>query len=166
MNWKFAIAAAFAGALFATAQPIFAEDVAIKAVGPLGDFVFDCVEESLVVGGPCGARDALDFEGQECVGGEILDLKCVLAEAGNVGGIGEKSVVIADVEGTEAEEAVAFGNQRVAELPGLTLRRAVGCGRVELRVCIDRSNNHRIRLALACRSGRFRGRQAQCRRSL
>src|SRR5439155_25678701 len=30
MNWKFAIAAAFAGALFATAQPIFAEDVAIK----------------------------------------------------------------------------------------------------------------------------------------
>ena len=30
MNWKFAIAAAFAGALFATAQPIFAEDVVIK----------------------------------------------------------------------------------------------------------------------------------------
>jgi len=24
---------------------------------------------------------------------------------------------------------------------GLTLRRAVGCGRVELRVCIDRSNS-------------------------
>ena len=85
------------------------EDVAIEAVGALGDFVFDCVEESLAVGGPSSARGAFDFEGKEHVGGEILDLKCVLAEAGNVGGIGEKSVVIADVEGTEAEEAVAFG---------------------------------------------------------
>ena len=85
------------------------EDVAIEAVGPLGDFVFDCVEESLVVGGPGGARGAFDFEGQECVGGEILDLKCVLAEARNVGGAGEELVVVADFEGTEAEEAVAFG---------------------------------------------------------
>jgi len=85
------------------------EDVAIETVGALGNFVFDCVEEGLVVGSPGGARGAFDFEGQECIGGEILYLKCVLAEAGNVGGAGEELVVVADFEGTEAEEAVAFG---------------------------------------------------------
>jgi hypothetical protein len=54
----------------------------------------------------------------------------------------------------------AFFGTRVARSLAVQRRstplwRGVGCGRAELRVCTDRSNNCRIRLALACRSGRF-----------
>ena len=86
-----------------------AEDVAIEAVGTLGDLVFDDVEEGEIVGGPGGAGDALDAERKEFVGFEILDFEDELAEAGVVRGIGEEAIVVADVEGAKAEEGVAFG---------------------------------------------------------
>src|SRR5690242_9774808 len=81
-----------------------AEDVAIKAMGALGEPVFDYIEEMAVVGGPGGGGDAFDAEGQEFGGAEVFDLENVLAEAGGVGGVGEEVVVVGDLEGTEAEE--------------------------------------------------------------
>jgi len=47
--------------------------MAIEAVGTLGDFVFDCVEEGAIVGGPGGAGNAFNLEGQERVSGEVFD---------------------------------------------------------------------------------------------
>src|ERR1051325_12035704 len=81
----------------------------IEAVGTLGYFVFDCVEEGAVVGGPGGACDACDFKWQKRVSSEIFDCEWVLAKAGDVCGVGEELVVVADVEGAETEEGVAFG---------------------------------------------------------
>jgi len=83
--------------------------MAIEAVGALGNFVFDDVEEGEIVGGPGGAGDALEAEREEFVGVEILDFEDELAETGVVRGIGEETIVVADVEGAEAEEGVAFG---------------------------------------------------------
>jgi hypothetical protein len=85
-----------------------AEDVAIKAMGTLGEGIFDYVEEMAVVGGPGGGGDAFDAEGQEFGGTEIFDLERVLAEAGDVGGVGEELVVVGDFEATEAEEGMAL----------------------------------------------------------
>src|SRR5437016_3604163 len=81
----------------------------IEAVGTLGGFVFDCVEKGSVVGSPGDAGDACDFKWQKRVSSEIFDFECVLAEAGDVGGVGEELVVVADVKGAETEEGVAFG---------------------------------------------------------
>ena len=81
----------------------------IEAVGALGDFVFDCVEERLVVRGPSGAGDALGLEEEQRIGGEIFDFESELAETGDIGGIGEQLVVVADGEDVEAEEGMAFG---------------------------------------------------------
>jgi hypothetical protein len=86
-----------------------AEDMTIETVGALGDLVFNDVEEGEIIGGPGGAGDALDAEGKEFMGMEILDFEDELAEAGVVRGIGEEAIVVADVEGTKAEEGVAFG---------------------------------------------------------
>src|SRR6476620_2726210 len=57
-----------------------AEDVAIKAMGTLGEGIFDYVEEMAIVGGPDGGGDAFDTEGQEFGCAEIFDLQRVLAE--------------------------------------------------------------------------------------
>jgi hypothetical protein len=65
------------------------KDVAVEAVGTLGDLVFDDIEEGEIVGGPGGAGGALDAYGEEFVGVEILDFEDELAEAGVVCGIGE-----------------------------------------------------------------------------
>jgi len=85
-----------------------AEDVAIEAMGTLGNLVFNDVEEGEIVGGPGGAGGAFDAEGEEFVGLQILYFEDELAEAGVVRGIGEPAIVVADVEGAEAEEGVAF----------------------------------------------------------
>src|SRR6266404_349911 len=84
-----------------------AEDVAVEAVGALGGFVFDGIEERAIVGGPGGAGDALDSNGESLAGGQILDLQRVLAEAGGVERVGEQGIVVADGEGAEAEKGVA-----------------------------------------------------------
>lgn len=86
-----------------------AEDVAIKAMGTLGEGIFDYIEEKAVIGGPGGGGDAFDAEGQEFGSAEILDLQRVLAEPGGVGGIGEEVVVVRDFKRAEAEEGVALG---------------------------------------------------------
>jgi len=104
-----------------------AEDVAIEAVRTLGDLVFDDVEESEIVGGPGGAGDTIDAEGQEFVGVEILDFENELAEAGVVCGIGKESIVVADGEGAEAEKGVALGEG--VEVQEDFFRRRVGGGR-------------------------------------
>src|SRR5208283_1979486 len=105
-----------------------AEDMAIEAVGALGNFVFDNIEESEIVGGPGGAGDALDtqgeeFVGEEFVGVEILDFENELAETGVVRGIGEEMIVVTDIEGAETEEGMAFGKgvevERISSLAGL-----------------------------------------------
>jgi hypothetical protein len=83
--------------------------MAVEAVGTLGDLVFDDVEESEIVDGPSGAGDALDAQGEEFVGVEILDFEDELAETGVVRGIGEETIVVADIEGAETHEGVAFG---------------------------------------------------------
>ena len=83
--------------------------VTIEAVGALGGFVFHGVEERAIVGGPGGAGDALDAFGKRFAGAEILDLQRVLAEAGGVERVGQQVIVVADVEGAEAEKGVAFG---------------------------------------------------------
>ncbi len=84
----------------------------IEAIGALGGLVLHGVEERAIVGGPGGAGDPLDAFGKRLGGAEILDVQGVLAEAGGVERIGQQMIVVADVEGTEAEEGVAFG-QRV-----------------------------------------------------
>jgi hypothetical protein len=78
-------------------------------VGTLGDFVFNDVKEGEIVGGPGGTGDTLDTEGEEFVGVEILDFEDELAETGVVRGIGEETIVVADVEGAETHEGMAFG---------------------------------------------------------
>jgi hypothetical protein len=83
--------------------------VAIEAVGALGDLIFDDIKEGEIVGGPGGAGDAFDADREELVGVEILDFEDELAETGVIRGIGEEAIVVADVEGAEAEEGVAFG---------------------------------------------------------
>jgi hypothetical protein len=107
-----------------------AEDMAIEAVGALGNFVFDDVEECEIVGGPGGAGDTLDAEGEEFVGLQILDFEDELAETGVVRGIGEETIVVTDVERAEAEEGVAFG-KGVEVQEDFLVRRigGVACGR-------------------------------------
>ena len=95
--------------------------VAIEAVRALGGLVFDGVEERAIVGGPGGAGDALDALGKCVAGAQILDLQRVLAEAGGVERVGEKMIVVADVERAEAQERMAFGQSvqiEQAVLPG------------------------------------------------
>jgi len=65
------------------------KNVAVEAVGTLGNLVFDDIEEGEIVGGPGDAGGALDPEGKEFVGVEILDFEDELAETGVVRGIGE-----------------------------------------------------------------------------
>jgi len=91
--------------------PVGAEDVAIELVRAFGDFVFDDVEEGAIVGGPCGAGDALDAERKHGGVFEIFDFESVLAEADGVRGVGEEEIVVADFEDAEAEEGVAFGEE-------------------------------------------------------
>jgi len=107
-----------------------AEDMAIEAVGALGNFVFDDIEESEIVGGPDGAGDALDAEGEEFVGLQILDFENELAETGVVRGIGEETIVVTDGEGAEAEEWMAFSEGIEIEEDFLVSRiGGVACGR-------------------------------------
>jgi hypothetical protein len=49
-----------------------AEEVTVEAVGALGGFVFDGVEERAIVGGPGGAGDTLDSNGESLAGGQIF----------------------------------------------------------------------------------------------
>src|SRR5713226_5173429 len=49
-----------------------AKNVAIKAVGAFGGFVFDGVEEGAIVGGPGGASYALDSNGKRLASVEIF----------------------------------------------------------------------------------------------
>jgi len=82
-----------------------------ELVGAFGDFVFDDVEESAIVGGPGSAGDAFDAERKHCGVVEIFDFESVLAEAGGVCGVGEEGIVVADLEDAEAEEGLAFGEE-------------------------------------------------------
>src|SRR5260370_3817807 len=73
--------------------PAATHDVAIEAVGALGGFVFDSVEERAVVGRPGGTGDGLDANGQRLASAQIFVLQRVLPEAGSVEGIGEDEIV-------------------------------------------------------------------------
>src|SRR5215472_10191733 len=85
------------------------ESMAVQAVGALGNGVLDHVEEMATVGGPRSGGHPLGAKREEFAALEILDLQSVLAEAGDVGGIGQKLVVVRDFKGAQAQEAVAFG---------------------------------------------------------
>ncbi len=47
--------------------------------------------------------------GSDFAGFEVLDVEGVLAEAGEVSGIGEPTAVVGDVGGADGEECLAFG---------------------------------------------------------
>jgi hypothetical protein len=83
--------------------------MAIEAMGPLGDGVFDHVEQMPVVGGPGGRGDPFGAEGQQVSGAEIFDFQRVLAEPGGVGRIGEEMVIVGDFKRTEAQKGMAPG---------------------------------------------------------
>src|SRR5713226_1540811 len=74
---------------------VVVEGMAIEAVGALGGFVFDSVEERAIVGGPGRTGDALDALGGDFAGAQVLDLQRVLPEAGSVERIGEQEIVVA-----------------------------------------------------------------------
>ena len=86
-----------------------AERVAVELELALLLFVFDGVEEGEVVGRPGHGADALDRAGEGLAGFEVLDVERVLAEAGEVDGVGEPAAVVGDVGGADGEEGLAFG---------------------------------------------------------
>jgi hypothetical protein len=85
------------------------ERVAPKLELALLLFVFDGVEEGAVVSGPDYGADTLDFARKSFAGFQILDAQSVLAEAGGVCGVGEKTAVVGNVGISDGEEGVALG---------------------------------------------------------
>ena len=59
--------------------------------------------------GPGDGAYALDFARKGFAGFEVLDVEGVLAEAGEVDGVGEPAAIVGDVGGTDGEEGLAFG---------------------------------------------------------
>ena len=86
-----------------------AENVTVKAMGALGEFVFEGVEECAIVGGPGDAGDALEGFRKDRVGLEVFHEERELAVAGGVCGISEITIVFADFEGFDREKGIAFG---------------------------------------------------------
>src|SRR6266568_9619438 len=80
----------------------------VKPVRTLGRFVFDGIEERLIVGSPGNTGDALDALGEQLARAQVPHLESVLAEASGIRGIHEQLIVIADLEGAEPEKAVPF----------------------------------------------------------
>src|SRR6266568_1767057 len=80
----------------------------VKPVRTLGRFVFDGIEERLIVGSPGNTGDAFDALGEQFTAAQVPHKESVLAEAGCICGISEQLVVVADLEGAEPEKAVPF----------------------------------------------------------
>src|SRR5690242_3169085 len=78
----------------------------VKPVRTLGRFVFDGIEERLIVGSPGNTGDTFDALGEQFTGVQVPHKESVLAKAGCVRGIREQLIVIADLEGAEPEKAV------------------------------------------------------------
>src|ERR1700730_988361 len=70
-----------------------AQDVPVKPVGALGDFVLDGVEERAIVRGPGSAGDPLDALGQDLARAQVFHLQRVLTEPGGVDRVGEEMIV-------------------------------------------------------------------------
>src|SRR6266705_2650391 len=74
------------------------KNMAIEAVGAFGRFVFDGIEERLVISGPGNAGNALNTQGKHLRGTKVFHMKSVLAESSGIRGIGEQLIVVTDVE--------------------------------------------------------------------
>ena len=81
----------------------------VKPVRTLGRFVFDGIEERLIVGSPGNTGDSFDALGERFTGAQVPHTKSVLAEAGIVRGVCKQIIVIAHVEGAKPEKTVSFG---------------------------------------------------------
>src|SRR5205823_2853518 len=81
----------------------------VKPVRTLGRFVFDGIEERLIVGSPGNTGDSFDALGEQFTGAQVPHTKSVLAEAGIVRGVCKQIIVIAHVEGAKPEKTVSFG---------------------------------------------------------
>ncbi len=79
-----------------------AQPVAVEAIRALGGILGD-VEERLAVGGPGHRHDLLDPIGRKIARPQILDVERVLAEAGDVGRVGQTMAVVAHGDGPEPE---------------------------------------------------------------
>ena len=84
------------------------ETVPVQSVGALG-LVLGDVEERLVVRGPGHRADLLHAVGPQRAGFQILHVKRVVAEAGQVGGIGEEPTVVAHRGRAQGQEGVPLG---------------------------------------------------------
>ena len=85
------------------------ERVAKKLELALLFLVFDGIEKCGVVGSPGDGTDPVNFTREGFAGFEVLDVERVLAEAGDVSGVGEPAAVVGDVGGADGEECLAFG---------------------------------------------------------
>ena len=87
---------------------VASECVAVEAIGSLRGVVDD-VEEGPVVGCPGDGADLEKFLGRERSRAQVFHEQRVLPEARDVGRVGEKVPVVADVEVADREELLAAG---------------------------------------------------------
>jgi hypothetical protein len=59
--------------------------MSIQAIRALGAFVFDGIEQRLMIGSPGDTRNSLEAPGKRFAGAKILQVKRVLTESGRIG---------------------------------------------------------------------------------
>ena len=59
--------------------------MSIQAIRALGEFVFDGIEQGLIIGSPGDSSDSLEAPGKRFACPKVLQVKRILAESGRIG---------------------------------------------------------------------------------